>query len=141
MAVRVHKDLPAHGVEEALERPQGPVPLRGPALQAGHDRPVLQGEEPGVLAEAEGTQGVEGVYHVHGVAAGADHAGGLLVLDPVLLEVPHGVAALLDLHLHVGDDVLESSLGDAAHVVWEEDDVSVRHGVLMGGHDVGDVYL
>lgn len=139
MVIRLLQNLPLQSLEEALERLQGSVPLQSSAPQGGHDRPVLHGEEPGVLAEAESAQGVEGVDHVDRVAAGADHAGRLLEL--VLLGVGHDVAAPLHFQLHVAHDVLESSMGDEAHVGWEENDVSAGQGVLVIGNDVGDVCL
>lgn len=139
VAVRIPQELPVHGVQEPLERPQAPRPLLGPTLQSGHDRTIRHGEELGIGAETEGPQGVKTVDHVHGVAAGAHRVGGLVLLD--LGEVAAKIAAPLYLPPHVDEHVSQSPLGNEDHVIGENDDVPNRRGVLAVVDDLGDVCL
>lgn len=139
MAVLLNKELSAHGGEETLEFPQVILPLDRPAFQAGRDGAVLHSQEIRVLPKAESLQSIESVDHVHGVVAGTDHAGGLIVL--VLREVRGSVATLFQRPLHVADDVFDTTRGDEVHLAWEEDDVSNERAVLVIDDDVGNVYL
>lgn len=140
VAVLLGQDLFLHGVEKPLESQQVPGPLVCPALQAGHDGAIHHGQKLYVVCtDAKSTQGIQAVDHVDRVATGADHAAKVVL---VLGEVVDVEAAPLDLPLHVGDDVCDSTLGDdAVHGVREEDDVSDDCAVFVVGDDVGYVCL